>query len=104
MRDLAQEGALIPIDTFMDMETLQQAYSQDWIDLATVDGQPYGVWYRASVKSLVWYDPAVFEAEGYEVPTTWDEMMDLTETIAAKGETPLVPGHGERRCHRLGGY
>jgi alpha-glucoside transport system substrate-binding protein len=92
MRDLAQEGALIPIDTFMDMETLQDAYSQDWIDLATVDGQPYGVWYRASVKSLVWYNPDVFEAEGYEVPETWDEMMTLTETIAANEETPWCLG------------
>jgi len=92
MRDLAEEGALIPIDTFMDMGTLQNAYNQDWIDLATVDGQPYGVWYRASVKSLVWYDPAVFEAEGYDVPTTWDEMMALTETIAADGKTPWCLG------------
>lgn len=92
MRDLAQEGALIPIDTFMDMDTLQDAYSQDWIDLATVDGQPYGVWYRASVKSLVWYNPDVFDAEGYEVPTTWDEMMALTETIATSGTPPWCLG------------
>jgi alpha-glucoside transport system substrate-binding protein len=88
MRDFAQEGALIPIDTFMDRETLETAYSQDWIDLATFEDQVYGVFYRASVKSLVWYSPAAFEAAGYTVPETWDEMMTLTETMAADGNTP----------------
>jgi alpha-glucoside transport system substrate-binding protein len=92
MRDFAQEGALIPIDTFMDRETLETAYSQDWIDLATFEDQVYGVFYRASVKSLVWYSPAAFEAAGYTVPETWDEMMTLTETMAADGNTPWCLG------------
>jgi alpha-glucoside transport system substrate-binding protein len=73
MRDFASEGALVPIDTFMDRETLEAAYAQDWLDLATFDGQVYGVFYRASVKSLVWYSPAAFEAAGYTVPATWQE-------------------------------
>jgi alpha-glucoside transport system substrate-binding protein len=92
MRDLAEEGVLVPIDTFMDMATLQQAYSPDWIDLATVDGRPYGVWYRASVKSLVWYSPAAFAAAGYEVPQTWDDLIALSETIVSDGGTPWCLG------------
>lgn len=92
MADLAREGLLVPINSFMDEATLSDAYSQDWIDLATVEGDPYGIWYRASVKSLVWYSPKAFEAAGYTVPTTWDEMMALTQQIVDDGGTPWCLG------------
>jgi alpha-glucoside transport system substrate-binding protein len=36
-------------------------------------------------------------------PTTWDEMMALTDHCR-RWRNPLVPGHGKRRCHRLGGH
>lgn len=89
MRDFAAEGLLLPIGDFVNTA---EAYSQDWIDLATVDGDLYGVWYRASVKSLVWYSPPAFEAAGYTVPSTWDELMALTDQIVADGGTPWCLG------------
>lgn len=90
--DFAREGQLVPLNTFMDMAQLQEAYDQDWLDLSTIDGDTYGIWYRASVKSLVWYRPAAFAAAGYEVPQTWDEMMALTDRIVADGGTPWCLG------------
>ncbi len=87
MRDFAREGSLVPVGDFLDVT---DAYSQDWLD--TVDGDLYGVWYRASVKSLVWYSPQAFEAAGYTVPTTWDEMMTLSDQIVAEGKTPWCLG------------
>jgi len=57
----------------MDVDQLKNDYAQAWIDLGSYDGTLYGVWYKGSLKSLVWYSPAAFEAGGYEVPTTWDE-------------------------------
>ena len=45
-----------------------------------------GVWRRFNGKSLVFYPKAAFEAAGYEVPTTWDELMALTQTIADDGD------------------
>jgi alpha-glucoside transport system substrate-binding protein len=38
------------------------------------------------MKSLVWYSPKAFKAAGYTVPTTWDEMMQLSNTIASAGK------------------
>ena len=89
MRDFAQAGGLVPINIFMDVAA---AYSQDWLDLATVNDELYGVWYRASVKSLVWYSPQAFAAAGYEIPTTWDELMALTDQIVQDGGTPWCLG------------
>ena len=92
MRDFAQSDQLVSMSDFINSDELQQAYSQDWIDLGTVDGELYGIWYRASVKSLVWYDPQEFAARGYEVPETWSEMMALSDRIVADGGTPWCLG------------
>ena len=92
MADLAREGKLTPITTFIDEPTLKAAYAQSWLDLGAVEGALYGVWFQAAVKSLVWYRPDVFESEGYQVPETWDELVALTKKIAASGKTPWCIG------------
>ena len=61
MADLAREGKLIPLKQFLSREQLQSAYNDFWLELGSVDDTLYGIWYRASVKSLVWYNPKVFE-------------------------------------------
>ena len=92
MKDFAQSGQLVPISDFMEQSKLEEAYSKDWIDLSTVDDKIYGVWYRASVKSLVWYNPQAFAAKGYEIPQTWSEMIALSDRIVADGQTPWCLG------------
>ncbi|WLT39295.1 ABC transporter substrate-binding protein [Synechocystis sp. B12] len=71
---------------------MTDAYDQAWLDLAAVDGTVYGVWYRASVKSLVWFNPQEFAANGYEVPGTWEEMMTLSQRLIDEGKTPWCLG------------
>ncbi|TVP67035.1 MAG: carbohydrate ABC transporter substrate-binding protein [Leptolyngbya sp. LCM1.Bin17] len=92
MADFADAGQLVPVDAALDPEDLAAAYSQDWLDLATIDDELYGVWLRASVKSLVWYNPQEFEAAGYSIPTTWDQMIALSDQIVADGNTPWCLG------------
>ena len=71
---------------------MRTAYSDDWIDLGSVDEVPYALWYRASVKSLVWYRPTAFEAKGYDIPSTWPDMIALSDRIVAEGGTPWCIG------------
>ncbi len=92
MADFARSKQLVPIGSFLDPDTLAAAYPEDWLNLATVEGESYGVWYRASVKSLVWYDPKAFAANGYSVPKTWAELMALSDKIVADGGTPWCLG------------
>ncbi|MEM9265343.1 MAG: ABC transporter substrate-binding protein [Cyanobacteria bacterium P01_F01_bin.13] len=92
MTDLAREGALTPLGDVMDLATLTTAFGSDWVDLGTVDGNVYGIWMRSDPKSLVWYNPDAFEATGYDIPSSWDELMALTEKIAAAGKTPWCFG------------
>jgi len=92
MYELAAAGNLVPIDSFMDVGQLQQDYAQAWLDLASYEGNLYGVFYKVANKSLVWYNPAAFAAAGYEVPTTWDELIALSDQIVADGGTPWCIG------------
>ncbi|MDX1614376.1 MAG: ABC transporter substrate-binding protein, partial [Candidatus Promineifilaceae bacterium] len=87
----------VQVTEFIPMETLQSLYTQGWIDDSTFDGPDggdfvAGVWYRASPKSFVWYPKDDFEAAGYEIPTTWDEMLALSDQIVADGGVPWCIG------------
>lgn len=88
----AREGHLVDLSQFLDMDKLAEQYSQAWIDLGSVDGGLYAIFISADLKSMVWYNPKQFAAKGYEVPTTWDELMALTERIIADGGTPWAIG------------
>ena len=92
MADFAKAGDLIPLDTVIDASELNQAYSQTWQQLGSVHDKLYGLWYRASVKSLVWYNPKAFAQNGYKVPQTWEELIALSDQIVAEGKTPWCIG------------
>ena len=92
MRDLAENEQLVALDSFLSVEQFTAAYDETWLDLGRVNGQLYGLWARADLKSLVWYRPDRFEEEGYAVPESWDELMALSEQIIADGGVPWCIG------------
>lgn len=92
MADMARDGFLIDLGQFITDADMQAHYSQSWIDLGTVDGTLVGVWHGADVKSLVWYPKPAFEAAGYQIPETWDELLALSDQILADGTAPWCIG------------
>lgn len=92
LQDFVGRGAVVDLNQWFTEEYLLEHYDQSWLDIATMDGIMAGVWYRANVKSLVWYPIPEFQEAGYEVPETWDEMMDLTAQMAEDGNTPWSIG------------
>ncbi|MBO9553540.1 ABC transporter substrate-binding protein [Cellulomonas sp.] len=64
-------------------DNAKEYYTQSWIDYGSVDGTLYATPLGANVKSFVWYSPSAFEENGYEIPKTWDDLMTLTDKIAA---------------------
>ncbi|EYD71692.1 ABC transporter substrate-binding protein [Limimaricola hongkongensis] len=99
-RDLASLGYLEPMpEGSGDWLAENYAAGQSWVDLATFEGPEgeedlYGFFYKADVKSLVWYAPENFEDAGYEVPQTMEELKALTEQMVEDGETPWCIGLG----------
>ncbi|MGH2734255.1 MAG: ABC transporter substrate-binding protein [Actinomycetota bacterium] len=85
MRSFQEQGALVNLSEWINVEQLQKDYIESFLDLASVDGDVYGVYFKADLKSIVWYPVQAFEENGYQVPATWDELMALSEQIVADG-------------------
>ncbi|MBE0417138.1 MAG: carbohydrate ABC transporter substrate-binding protein [Coriobacteriia bacterium] len=92
LQDFAGAGDLIALDDVLDMGALGDDYADTWIDLGTVDGDLYGVFIKAATKSTVWYNPANFNAAGYEIPESWDDMIALSDQMVADGTAPWSIG------------
>jgi alpha-glucoside transport system substrate-binding protein len=83
MREFATRGALKPLDDVLDIEAYKAETSPGFVDLGTVDGQVYGVFIKAAVKGLIWYNPNVYTAGE---PTSWDDLWAKAES-ATSGDT-----------------
>ena len=67
----------------------------------TVGGIFFGAPLGANLKSLIWYSPKYFKQYGYTVPTTWDDMIKLSDKMAADGRQAVVRRHRVRYGDRL---
>jgi len=96
LRSIAATGKVLDVSKFLDADHLKQNYNQSWLDMANIPGKDgpimAGVWQRFNGKSLVWYPKKAFDDAGYKVPTTWDELLNLTKMIADDGDTPWCIG------------
>ncbi len=82
----SQTNTLFPLeDLGIDVESIISDEANGLGTIAQEDGQTFGLPYSINVKSLVWYNPAAFEAAGLAVPTTDAEMTALSEKIKADG-------------------
>jgi alpha-glucoside transport system substrate-binding protein len=94
--NLARAGHVVDVSTFLSEDWLKQQYNDSWLQMGMMDGPDgeinAGVWYRFNGKSLVWYPKDDFEAAGYEIPTTWEELIALQDMIVSDGDTPWCIG------------
>jgi alpha-glucoside transport system substrate-binding protein len=91
--ELARDDALIPLeDLGLDVDAINENYSDTWKDLATFEDTTYGVVAKANSKSTVWYKPNSFQQNGFEVPKTWDQLEQIVQKYKSKGEVPWAVG------------
>ncbi|RED65599.1 extracellular solute-binding protein [Cohnella lupini] len=57
----------------------------------TLDGKIYGLPIGGSVEG-VFYNTELFQANGLNAPTTWDDLVKAADTLKAKGITPFAMG------------
>jgi alpha-glucoside transport system substrate-binding protein len=89
----ADAGNIVSLeDLGIDVGALQEAYGEYLFSLVEVDGEHYGIPTNVNLKSMVWYPKDDFDAAGYQVPGTWDEMLALSDQIVADGGTPWCVG------------
>ncbi|MGA9533347.1 MAG: ABC transporter substrate-binding protein, partial [Anaerolineales bacterium] len=83
------QDLLVPMT---DLGVHEGNYPEFWKSIGTVNGEWLGLPVKADPKTLIWYSPVNFEAFGYTVPQTWDDLNALVEQMVADGNTPWSMG------------
>jgi len=87
----AAEGKVIDVGPFMNTAANNNKLNTEHantINLVSTGTKVWGIPYKADVKSVVWYPIKAFAAKGYKVPTTWDELIALSDQIVKDGSNP----------------
>ncbi len=97
LASFASSGKVLDAGKIVNPDWLKENYTQAWLDLAQMQDQngntfTAGIWARANVKGIIFYPKGPFDAAGYQVPTTWQELMDLSNQIVSDGDTPWCLG------------
>jgi serine/threonine protein kinase/ABC-type glycerol-3-phosphate transport system substrate-binding protein len=99
--ELASKGSLMDVGAYLDTEQLRRDYGPYLLSLSTVapdgswpahKGTLYGVPTHLNLKSLIWYPVPEFRRAGYRVPTTWRQLVALTDQMIEDGRTPWCIG------------
>jgi alpha-glucoside transport system substrate-binding protein len=86
---LVDDGSIFPLDEPTTRQLVDN-YDAEVSEIAEFDGIDYAVPFRRTMKSVVWFRRDVFEAEGWALPTTLDELETLSARIA-EGDRQIAP-------------
>jgi len=87
LKAFADEGLVVDITE--DIEVWKDQLNEAAIGMNTFDGKVYGSPYMTALTPL-YYNKAIFEEHGLEVPTTWAEMETVCETLKKNGIIPFA--------------
>jgi alpha-glucoside transport system substrate-binding protein len=91
VRQYAQQGKLQPLGNLVSLSDYGPVWSS--IMRSGPGGKTvYAAPVKVDVKSLIWYDPAVFRAHRYATPATWAQLVGLVKSIEAAGGSPFCLG------------
>ena len=79
MAEYAKAGALQPLDDVLDVATYTSETSPALVDLGKSNGKTYGVFIKAALKGLIFYNP---KAHDYSAspPATWNDLVSQGAT------------------------
>jgi ABC-type glycerol-3-phosphate transport system substrate-binding protein len=83
VKQFAQQGKLANIDYAKPL--MAANFAPVWSQLGTVNGHLYGIVFKASNKSLLWYNVPAYKAAGVTAPKTWPQLLKTANTLKASG-------------------
>lgn len=91
IQSLAADGDLIAVSDAV-RSAVEENYAESWIDLGSVDGQLYGVWFKAANKSTVWYNADIYDEAGATAPDDWDGFLEQLQMVQDAGYSGISVG------------
>ena len=95
MKQFAEQGKLANID--YAKASMNANFAPVWSQLGTIKGHLYGIIFKASNKSLLWYNVPAFKAAGVTAPKTWADLHEGREHAEGLGRARVL----DRRVRRL---
>lgn len=83
------------LNDFYEEQGWMDKFPQDLIDMVSKDGNIYSVPVNIHRGNVIFYNKHVFEENGVEVPTTFDEFFAAADKLKDAGITPLALGDKE---------
>jgi alpha-glucoside transport system substrate-binding protein len=87
-----RNGELVALDGYLDTAAVRRAYGDYLTNAVSVGSTLYGLPIGLDTKGIVWYPKPEFDAAGYTVPQTWDQLISLTRRMVADGQQPWCVG------------
>ncbi|MBI3169399.1 MAG: carbohydrate ABC transporter substrate-binding protein [Chloroflexi bacterium] len=94
-------GQIEPLNDLYEAEGWLEVMPETLIPLISDNGNIYSVPVNIHRANVLWYNPAVLEANGVEVPTTMDEWFAAMDTLQAAGVQPLALGEQWTKMHLM---
>ncbi len=86
MAEYQTAGKLVKLDDVLDITTYKANNSPGLVDLGVVNGSVYGVFIKAAVKGLIWYNPKTLDLSA-GAPKTWTDLTTLATANASKAKS-----------------
>ncbi len=91
--ELARQGKIVALeDMGFNAADLERTFGKYFMDLGAHNGKHYGLPTNINLKSMIWYPKRAFDARGYRVPTTFNELIALSDQIVRDGASPWCVG------------
>ena len=89
----AKAGKAIALeDMGFDIAQMTKTFGSYLMGLGEYQGKHYAVPTNVNLKSMIWYPKDDFDKAGYQIPTTWDDLLALSGQIQSDGGTPWCVG------------
>jgi alpha-glucoside transport system substrate-binding protein len=93
MAEYQAAGKLVNLDNVLDVTTYKANNSPGLVNLGIVNNSVYGVFIKAAVKGLIWYNPATLpDIATNGAPTTWTALQALATQDASKAKATWCMG------------
>ncbi len=82
-------GKIVSLQSYLDEDPEWAAtFNEGVIDLLTYNGEAYGIPTQQCL-GIMYYNKRIFEENGVSVPTTYDEFLQVCQTLKDNGVTPI---------------
>ncbi len=90
LQPFVEGGKVADITSYLEEDQeWKNSFAGGTLDKLSYDGKNYGIPTQKSL-CVMFYNKQIFEENGVSVPTTYDEFLQVCETLKANGVTPMA--------------